>query len=219
MEHPFDMDARRLLIAASLGDGLNVKRIGLVGRVLLMILVIGGGPGVRRHLRTRARPPVDVVKVEPMGAAGEPAPLSPGAQAKAAKSAVVDAAASCEAQAEALQNAKREKDIILATCLDDKLSQCSANLQNIKRRQASLDEAIAKGDSGAATSRVDGHRRALAKVQCSSRPRTRMRGPGPVRCRWRELREPVDLFAPDENPAVLTEVPDWPIPFIPPPVG
>ena len=29
----------------------------------------------------------------------------------------------------------------------------------------------------------------------------------------------VDLFAPDQNPAVVTPVPYWAIPFIPPPIS
>jgi hypothetical protein len=33
------------------------------------------------------------------------------------------------------------------------------------------------------------------------------------------VREEVDLFAPDEDPAVITPVPDWPVPYIPPPVS
>ncbi len=194
------------------------KRMGTVGRVLLMIFMIGGGLGYA-VAQDSSEATVDVVKVEPMGAAGEPAPLSPGAQAKAAKSAVVDAAASCEAQAEALQNAKREKDIILATCLDDKLSQCSANLQNIKRRQASLDEAIAKGDSGAANHESTVIGVLSQKFKMLEQAANQCVGQDLFDAGDTEVREQVDLFAPDENPAVLTEVPDWPIPFIPPPVS
>jgi hypothetical protein len=33
------------------------------------------------------------------------------------------------------------------------------------------------------------------------------------------VREEVDLFAPDEDPAAITPVPDWPVPYIPPPVS
>lgn len=194
------------------------KRMGTVGRVLLIIFMIGGGLGYA-VAQDASEATVDVVKVEPMGAAGEPAPLSPGAQAKAAKSAVVDAAASCEAQAEALQNAKREKDIILATCLDDKLSQCSANLQNIKRRQASLDEAIAKGDSGAANHESTVIGVLSQKFKMLEQAANQCVGQDLFDAGDTEVREQVDLFAPDENPAVLTEVPDWPIPFIPPPVS
>jgi len=194
------------------------KRMGTVGRVLLIIFMIGGGLGYA-VAQDSSEATVDVVKVEPMGAAGEPAPLSPGAQAKAAKSAVVDAAASCEAQAEALQNAKREKDIILATCLDDKLSQCSANLQNIKRRQASLDEAIAKGDSGAANHESTVIGVLSQKFKMLEQAANQCVGQDLFDAGDTEVREQVDLFAPDENPAVLTEVPDWPIPFIPPPVS
>jgi hypothetical protein len=194
------------------------KRMGTVGRVLLTIFVIGGGLGYA-VAQDSSEATVDVIKVEPMGGAAEAAPLSPAAQAKAAKSAVADATASCEAQAEALQNAKREKDIILATCLDDKLSQCSANLQNIKRRQASLDEAIAKGDGGAANHESTVIGVLSQKFKMLEQAANQCVGQDLFDAGDTEVREQVDLFAPDENPAVLAEVPDWPIPFIPPPVS
>ncbi len=47
-----------------------------------------------------------------------------------------------------MKSAKREGDIIRATCLEDKLEQCNASLRNMKRRQAALDEAISTGDIG-----------------------------------------------------------------------
>lgn len=194
------------------------KRMGTVGRVLLVILVIGGGLGYA-VAQDASEATVDVIKVEPMGAAAEPAPLSPAAQAKAAKSAVADATGSCDAQAEALRDAKREKDIILATCLDDKLSQCSANLQNIKRRQASLDEAIAKGDRGAANHESTVIGVLSQKFKMLEQAANQCVGQDLFDAGDTEVREQVDLFAPDENPAVLAEVPDWPIPFIPPPVS
>jgi hypothetical protein len=194
------------------------KRMGTVGRVLLVVSVIGGGLGYA-VAQDSSEATVDVIKVEPMGAPAEAAPLSRAAQTKAAESAVADATASCEAQAEALQNAKREKDIILATCLDDKLSQCSANLQNIKRRQASLDEAIAKGDGGAANHESTVIGVLSQKFKMLEQAANQCVGQDLFDAGDTEVRKQVDLFAPDENPAVLAEVPDWPIPFIPPPVS
>ena len=145
------------------------RRMGTVGQALVATLVVGGGLGYA-VAQEGSDSTLEVVEVEPIGAPAAQEALSPAAQAKGAEAAVASAAANCAAQSRALQNAKREKDIIRATCLDDKLSQCNANLQNIKRRELALNEEV-------------------------------------------------DLFAPDENPAVITAVPDWPIPYIPPPVS
>jgi hypothetical protein len=161
---------------------------------------------------------VDVLKVEPMGAAAEQQALSPAAQIKDAEAAVASATASCAAQAQALQSANREKDIIRATCLDDKLSQCNANLQSLKRRQAALDRAIAEGDPGLAS-----HEHTVIGVLSQ---KFKMLAQASNQCVGQDLfdtgetqvREEIDLFAPDEDPAVITAVPDWPIPYIPPPV-
>ena len=194
------------------------RRMGAVGRVLLAIFMVGGGLGYA-VAQDASEATVDVVKVEPMGAGVEPVPLSPAAQAKAAKSAVASASASCDAQAAALQNAKRDKDIIRATCLDDKLSQCSANLQNIKRRQTALGEAIADGDNGLANHESTVIGVLSQKFQMLAQAANQCVGQDLFDSGDTEVKEQVDLFAPDEDPAVLTEVPDWPIPYIPPPVS
>ena len=88
-----------------------------------------------------------MVKIDPVGERAEAQPESPAQQTASAAAAVESASASCSAQSQALQGAKREGDIIKATCLDDKLSQCNANLQNMKRRQKALGDSIASGDS------------------------------------------------------------------------
>jgi hypothetical protein len=162
---------------------------------------------------------VDVIKVEPIGPAEEQEPLSPAAQVKNAEAVVASATASCAAQAQALRSAKRDLDVIRATCLDDKLSQCNANLQSLKRRQAALDQAIAEGDAGRA-----GHEHTVIGVLSQ---KLKMLMQAANQCVGQDLfdtgemqvREEVDLFAPDEDPAVITAVPDWPIPYIPPPVS
>jgi len=192
--------------------------MGTAGQVLLAILVVGGGLGYA-VAQDSSEATVDVVKVEPMGATAEPVPLSPAAQSKAANSAVASASASCDAQSEALGNAKRDKDIIRATCLDDKLSQCAANLQNIKRRQTALTEAIADGDSGAANHEFTVIGVLAQKFKMLEQAANQCVGQDLFDAGDTQVKEKVDLFAPDEDPTVLTEVPDWPIPFIPPPVS
>ena len=194
------------------------RRMGPVAHTLLAALVVGGGLGYA-VAQEGNNSTVDVVKVEPMGASAEREALSPAAQVKAAEAAVANATASCGAQSQALQSAKREKDIIRATCLDDKLSQCNANLQNIRRRETALNEAIADGDTGRSN-----HEFTVIGVLSQ---KFKMLAQAANQCVGQDLfdtgdtvvREEVDLFAPDEDPAVITPVPDWPVPYIPPPVS
>jgi hypothetical protein len=194
------------------------NRIGTVGQLIVAGLVVGGGLGYAAAQES-GDSAVDVIRVEPLGEPTDPAAMSPAAQKQAAEAAVASAAASCSAQSQAHQSAKREKDIIMATCLDDKLSQCEANLQNMKRRQTALNEAIADGDTGRAN-----HESTVIAVLSQ---KFKMLAQAANQCVGQDLfdtgdtqtKSEVDLFAPDENPAAVPEVVDWPIPYIPPPVS
>ncbi len=162
---------------------------------------------------------VEVAKVESVNARAEPKTLSPKQQAQAADAAVEEATATCAAQARALQNAKSEKDIIRATCIDDKLAQCNANLQNLKRRQAALNESIEANDAGSRN-----HEFAVIGVLSQ---KFKMLQKAANQCIGQDLfdtgntkvRQEVDLFAPDADPVVAGPVPEPPIPYIPPPVS
>ncbi len=111
------------------------KRMGTAGQAFVAACVALSGFGYALAQES-GNSTVNVVKVEAVGGPSEQEPLSPAQQLDAAEAAVATAAANCAAQSKALQSAKREKDIIRATCLDDKVSQCDANLQNMKRRRS-----------------------------------------------------------------------------------
>ena len=194
------------------------RRMGTAGYALLAAVVVAGSLGYA-VAQEGADSTVDVVKVEPMGASAEQEALSPAAQAQAAEAAVANANASCTAQSQALQSAKREKDIIRATCLDDKLSQCNANLQNIKRREAALNEAIAEGDTGRGNHEFTVIGVLSQKFKMLAQAANQCVGQDLFDTGDTQVKEEVDLFAPDEDPAVITQVPDWPVPYIPPPVS
>ena len=194
------------------------RRMGTAGYALLAALVVAGSLGYA-VAQEGADSTVDVVKVEPMGAAAEQEALSPAAQAGAAEAAVANANASCTAQSQALQSAKREKDIIRATCLDDKLSQCNANLQNIRRRETALNEAIADGDTGRSNHEFTVIGVLSQKFKMLAQAANQCVGQDLFDTGDTQVKEEVDLFAPDEDPAVITPVPDWPVPYIPPPVS
>jgi len=192
-------------------------RMGPVFHLCLGLLLAGGGLGYA--LAQSGDATVDVVKVESVNAGAEAATLSPKQQAQAAEAALAEATATCAAQAQALQSAKSEKDIIRATCVDDKLAQCNANLQNLKRRQATLNGAIQANDAGSRN-----HEFAVIGVLSQ---KFKMLQQAANQCVGQDLfdtgdtkvRQEVDLYAPDADPAVVPPVPDPPIPYIPPPVS
>ena len=195
------------------------KRIGTAGQVVVAALVAGGGLVGYALAQESGDSTVDVVKVELVGEPNEQEPRSPAEQRQDAETAVASASASCSAQSQALQSAKRESDIIRATCLDDKLSQCNANLQNMKRRQATLNEAIAEGDTGRANHESTVIGVLSQKFKILAQAANQCVGQDLFDTGDTETKSEVDLFAPDENPAAVPEVPDWPIPYIPPPVS
>ena len=189
-----------------------------VWQALLVALLVGGGLSYA-FAQEASDSTVDVIQIEPMRAPSEANALSPVAQAKAARSAVASARASCAAQSQALKTAKREHDIIRATCLKDKLDQCNASLQSIKRRQVALDQAIAARDSGSSNHEFTVIGVLSQKFKALAQAANQCVGQDLFDTGETQVRKDVDLFVPDENPAVIDTVPDWPIPYIPPPVS
>ena len=113
------------------------------------------------------------------------------------------ASASCAAQSQALKNAKRESDIIRATCLKDKLDQCNASLQSMKRRQAALDEAIAASDSGSGNHEFTVIGVLSQKSKALAQAANQCVGQDLFETGETQVRKDVDLFVPDENPTVI----------------
>ena len=194
------------------------KRIGSVGQALVVAMAAAGGVGYA-VAQESGESTVDVIKLEPMGEESRQEAVSPAAQKKAAESALASASSSCSAQSQALQSAKRDSDIIRATCLDDKLSQCNANLQNMKRRQAALDEAIAEGDTGRANHESTVIGVMSQKFKALAQAANQCVGQDLFDTGDTQTKSEVDLFAPDQSPAVVSSVPTWPVPYIPPPIS
>ena len=86
--------------------------------------------------------------------------------------------------------------------MDDKLSQCDANLQNLKRRRTALGDAIADGDTGRAN-----HESTVIGVLSQ---KFKMLAQAANECVGQDLFDTGEtqtgaksiLFAPDEDPAV-----------------
>ncbi len=194
------------------------RPMGTLGRVLLAALLAAGGVAFA-VAQESAEATVEVIQIEPVGAPAPEEPLSPADQTRAVAATVERASKSCAAQAKALQSSRRESDIIRATCLEDKLGQCEANLQNLKRRQAALDEAIAEGDAGRRNHEFTVIGVLSQKFDALVQAANQCVGQDLFETGDTQVREDVDLFAPDENPAVVNAVQEWPIPYIPPPVS
>ncbi len=193
-------------------------RIGPAFAACLGLLLVGSGLG--GAFAQQGSSSVDVVRVESVTQAAAPqALLSPSEQLAAADDAVANATATCDAQAQALQTAQKESDIIRATCVDDKLAQCNANLQTLKRRRQALSDAIAANDAGSrnhefAVIGVLSQKFSMLQQAASQCVGQDLFDTGETR-----VRQEVDLFAPDADPTVVAPVPQWPIPYIPPPVS
>ncbi len=193
-------------------------RMGVIFQCCLGLLLAGSGLGYA-FAQGGGATSVDVVRVESVNAGAQPASLSPKQQRQAADAAVAEATATCSAQAQALESAKKEKDIIRATCLDDKLAQCDANLQNLKRRQAALNDAIQANDAGSRNHEFTVIGVLSQKFKMLQQAANQCVGQDLFDTGDTKVRQEVDLFAPDEDPAVVVPVPEPPIPYIPPPVS
>ena len=193
-------------------------RMGVIFQWCLGLLLAGSGLGYA-FAQGGGATSVDVVRVESVNAGAQPASLSPKQQGRAADAAVAEAPATCSAQAQALESAKKEKDIIRATCLDDKLAQCDANLQNLKRRQAALNDAIQANDAGSRNHEFTVIGVLSQKFKMLQQAANQCVGQDLFDTGDTKVRQEVDLFAPDEDPAVVVPVPEPPIPYIPPPVS
>ena len=189
-------------------------------QVFTVVLLVGGSVGLALAQTEDAttETEVDVIRVQPL--APEAESLTAGEQAARAAEIVNSASASCAAQAESLEAAREQNDIILATCLDDKLSQCNANLQSLKRRQAALQEAALQKDTSRRSHEFTVIGVLDQKIQVLDLAASRCIGQDIFETGETQVRPDVDPYAPDEDATVITApIPPETIPYIPPPVS
>lgn len=162
---------------------------------------------------------VDVVQVGPLALEAEPA-LSKAEQARRTEEIVRSASASCAGMAASLEAARKQNDIIMATCIDDKLTQCNANLQNLKRRQQALQEAALQNDASWRNHEFTVVGVLEQKIQVLEQAANRCIGQDIFETGDTQVRPDVDPYAPDEDPTVIVyPIPPDTIPYIPPPVS
>ena len=144
---------------------------------------------------------------------------SPEEQLAEAKRIAEQAKQTCGSQAQMLNAARRERDIIRATCVDDKLTQCNANLQTLDTHIQSLQESIKLGDN-----RRRKHEFTVVKVLEDKFSGLRQAA---NQCIGQDIFETgattvtteKDPNAPDEDPTVVPPLPEPEVPYIPPPVS
>ncbi len=162
---------------------------------------------------------VDVVKLEGLAAPAAPS-VSASDQAKKAAKIEERAGHICGRQTEMLNNARRGRDIIQATCLDDKLTQCNAYLSTVRARRKALESAIRENDAGAAKheSRVLGV--LDQKFQILDHAASQCIGQDIFETGLTNVSMEVDADSPEEDATTPPPAPVAPVPTnIPPPVS
>lgn len=116
-----------------------------------------------------------------------------------------------------LEEARRERDIIRVTCLNDKLIQVGANLRTLTERRASLRDAVTSDD-------VDRRNHEFTVIGVLAQ-RFSLLGQEASQCIGQDIFEAgrgqlettIDPATPDEDPTVVPDAPDFATPLIPPP--
>lgn len=197
------------------------KRMRTPAQMFTVILLVGGCAQLALAQAEDASSETSV-EVIPLGPLASPAqaPLPPAEQASRAEEIVASATASCAAQAASLEAARKQNDIIMATCIDDKLTQCNANLLNLKRRQEALQEAIRQNDASWRNHEFTVIGVLDQKIQVLDQAASRCIGQDIFETGDTQVRPEVDPYAPDEDPTVIVyPIPPETIPYIPPPVS
>lgn len=116
-----------------------------------------------------------------------------------------------------LDEARREKDIIRVTCLNDKLIQVGANLRTLTERRKSLRNAVSADDADRRN-----HEFTVISVLAQ---RFGLLGQEAAQCIGQDIFEAgrsqlqtsIDPATPNEDPTLVPDAPDVPAPLIPPP--
>jgi hypothetical protein len=120
------------------------------GLVVGISTVLGGAPGAAAQTPSPAGPEPDAqqagVDLAPALAAQQPE-LSPSARLDRAKAFVVSIDAAAQSLLRQLQAARKERDIVRALCLSDKLNQVDVALRSAQDRQSALEAAAARADA------------------------------------------------------------------------
>ena len=161
---------------------------------------------------------LDVVKLDQLSA-DKTVELTPAQQQAQAQKVLSKAQQTCSRQAKMLNSARQDRDIIRATCLDDKLMQCNANLTTLQSRIASHKEATAGGDDSRRNHEFTVITVLSQKFSVLAQAANQCIGQDIFETGDTTVTTEIDPDSPTEDPTVLPELPEPKIPYIPPPVS
>lgn len=159
---------------------------------------------------------VDVVRVQPLSDSSAEAPQSVDAMLDRAEEIRTEAQGICAEQRQMVIDAKNDNDIIRATCVDDKVAQCDANLQNLNSRVKALEDAKDSSQRAHEMTVIETLRDKFVKLRAAG---NQCIGQDIFDTGDTTVRPTIDPFSPDENAALPPPIPAWPVPYIPPPVS
>lgn len=118
-----------------------------------------------------------------------------------------------------LDQARRERDIMRVTCLNDKLTQVNANLRTAGARSDSLREAVQMNDDGRRNHEFTVITVLGQKFRTLEQEANQCIGQDIFETGTTRVETTVDPETPDEDPTTVPTFPEIPVPFIPPPAS
>jgi hypothetical protein len=118
-----------------------------------------------------------------------------------------------------LDEARRERDIIRVTCLNDKLTQVNANLGSIAVRSESLQQAVQMNDDDRRNHEFTILSVLSQKIRTLEQEANQCLGQDIFETGNARVETSIDPAAPDEDASAVPSYPDVPVPFIPPPAS
>ena len=118
-----------------------------------------------------------------------------------------------------LDEARRERDIIRVTCLNDKLTQVNANLRTLEQRTEALQGAVQGQDASRRNHEFTVITVLDQKFNVLEQEANQCIGQDLFETGATRVTTTVDPATPEEDPTVISEVPPIGVPFIPPPIS
>lgn len=158
-------------------------------------------------------PPEGTIEAE------EAADLTPEEQLKRAKKIRSQAAQLSKRIQSMLEQARRQGDIILVTCLNDKLSQVNANRRTLGKRVENLEKAIDAGDADQRDHEYTVITVLDQKFDTLEQEANQCLGEDVFETGATKVVTSIDPATPDDDPTQIPEPPGVDVPFIPPPAS
>lgn len=118
-----------------------------------------------------------------------------------------------------LDEARRERDIIRVTCLNDKLTQINAHLRTLQSRRQNLQEAVQTGDDGRRNHEFTVITVLGQHFTTLEQEANQCIGQDIFETGTTQVVTTIDPSTPDEDPSTLPQPPGPGVPFVPPPAS